>query len=590
MKPNSVNESAPTFNTLSPAFRFCRTNVLDPATRLLAAMGQSKVFDPAITFLGIVALATILLQIPRGLGGSDESWYLMVIRDHVSENGGAWNMLLGFLPDSLVLWRILSLVIRLFSAPLLCLGLTLVAGSTPQGKRWLPLCIFATLTADSRPVYVAAYYNLNLLAFSLSFALGTFAGKKSGFAAWTSAVFSGMFSFFLFPIMPTNFPLCVPLVLLSICVCNSKKENLVSKVFFFCLGLVVGACLFFGLCESPTEWLSMASNVASRSSSNANIHGIAAIAKWMIAGSRFILFVVLLPSIALALALHQGDEKRLLFPFLLILVFVLAIATECFFQVCHALRGFENDFPAEYPLVFATFLAFAGSNRLPVSRKASFLLLVVLIPIALSFGTAIPLESRISAYVWPLVVSILFWMEFANLKINHIRSELFRGLFLLMAGCSLLFSFRLHFVKAEQLYENSYFSRKVVDAETGLRIDPVVADNLESMRLKGIAGKWLQPTNLYDWRYVYALGCHPLSREFQCHLVDIQKAFSESGANEFFLLTKQKNEAADLLQRDASFSIVPVLEFNDFGGARYVFRCKKGQHPLVPDPESDLCN
>lgn len=552
------------------------------AARCFSFLGRPSVFVSALFAMAVAGAAVVVLQIPRGLGTHDEAWYLMVIRDHVSENGGAWNMLLGFLPDALVVWRSLSWLIRIVSCPLLVYGLLAVSGVKTRLKPavWAALSVAVVLAADSDPVWVAAYYNLNVLCFSVSFAAAAFAAARSGCVAVAAAVLSGAFSFFLLPVQPLNFPSGTLLVFGTFWLLEDETGRRVRGTIAFVLGMVIGAALFFGLCESPSDYLEMFRSVAAEAAKGSDGHSVKGLFRWICHSGRFVCFSVLVPSVALAFAARSFGRPRRAF---LVNAALATVAIGLFVGNLVPLWGFfvgyHPAFPAEFPWIAACFLLFAVPSDCRI-RDVSFLALVIVIPIALSFGTAVPLTTRCRAYLWPFAIaSFLRAAPFLSVGTRQIG----RGILLVFVAVSAFCSVNQHF-GTWIVPEKSFFAKKTKDGATGLLVPENAAASLSDLRSAGIESVSIQPLDRYCWGYVYALCGHPLSRTFECENTDLGKAIPTMERNSVYLIAplSRDREIKGRMQSLPLFRIEKVLALDNEWGKHSIWRVERQATPKSP--------
>ena len=551
------------------------------AMRGFFALGRPVVFRSLLFTLAAVGFAIVTLQIPRTLGTHDEAWYLMVIRDHVSENGGAWNMLLGFLPDSLMLWRALSLGIRIVACPLLCYGILAVASVKPleKARLWVPLSIAIVLAADCDPVWVAAYYNLNYLCFSVSFAISAFSGRTSGSPGFVAAFTSGVFAFFLFPVLPTNFPTCTLLTMAVIWWTGRNGAKRIQKLACFLAGMAAGAAIFFGFCESPSEYLEMARNVSKNAVYGSGGHSLKQFVKWIAQGTGFVCFSVLVPAAALAMIRRTPATRRC---DLLSVTVLFAIGFGLFAgSLGLRLGGFfahlVSPLPPEFPWIAACFLILAVPSKCTKADIAT-LLLCLAIPVALSFGSAVRLETRGRAYLWPLAVAALLRAE----PMLSIRArKLASGTIALIVALSFVCSVGQHF-GTWIIAEKSYFSHKVVDGASGLRVPPDVRSTLESARSAGAVDVAMQPLNRYCWGYIYALGGRPMTRKFESEYVNWAKLFKASSNDTIYLVatTAEEKDVKRIASAEPSFEIEEILSFRDEWSNGTIYKVTKSDHAV----------
>ena len=555
------------------------TRLASTVLRPFSLVGRSSVFVPALAALAVAGAVVVVLQIPRSLGTHDEAWYLMVIRDHVSENGGAWNMLFGFLPDSLVVWRSLSWLIRIVSCPLLVYGLLGVSGVKTRLKPavWAPLSVAAVLAADSDPVWVAAYYNLNVLCFSVSFAAAAFAAARSGCVAVAAAVLSGAFSFFLLPVQPLNFPSGTLLVLGTFWLLADGTGRRVRGTIAFALGMAIGAALFFGLCESPSDYLEMFRSAAAEAAKGTGGHSVKGLFRWICQAGRYVSFDVLVPAAALAFAARPaGNAKRTFLSRTVFVAVAAGLVVGNLVPIWGLFIEFHPALPADFPWMAACVLLLAAPSGRTL-RDAAFLALVVLVPVALAFGTAVPLTTRCRAYLWPFAIASL--VRAAPLLRPQAR-QLVLGAFLLLVAVSTCCSIYQHF-GTWIIPERNYFSKKVVDGKTGLRLPPGVAANLEGLRAAGLENTTIQPLSRYCWGDVWALGSHPISRTFECEGTKLDKPLADRLPSPVHFIAPA-NEEFKLIrfgQANPSLSVEKILSVEDEWGKRSVWRAKSSLQP-----------
>ena len=539
-------------------------------SRLVWLFGSKRTFVSALLVLASLSLLALALQIPRGLGCSDEAWYLVLARDGMAGNGSVWTRIFGFVPDSVTAWRTLSAAVRIVSGPLFCLALLRLSGVKPSGTRRIALSAAAVLAADPSPVFAASYYNLNGLLFAVALCLST-VPAESGWRGPASAFAAGMALFFLLPVFPTNFPPCLAAILAVMYLPGFRST---PRFIAFAAGLAAGAALFFSCFMTVSEYAGMIRSVAG-GAGGAGTHGLKNIAFWIEKSGIHLCFRIVLPAAAMFLSMSVFRSR--VPAGLAVPAAAAALAAGSLFAAAMPfydfINGFESRLPADFPWIAAVFLALASSRSRSVGDMA-FLVAVAAIPVVLSFGTAVPLGSRARIYVWPLAFA-----AFAKAESSAAgrKAAVLRASFLLLVAVSALFAFRQH-TGSWILLERNFFLPRTRDAETGLLLSRPFSDNVAKCREAGLGGAVVQPLSRNDWRYVFALGATPVSYDFECESFAPAKApaMAENGGACFIVAPARSGTGFPRAGGGSSPSeAVPVLSFSDIDGSRRVYRIEK---------------
>lgn len=571
-----MNNNAPTSTNVAefcfpPTYGDWGSRLLRGASCICGVLGSKRIFYGTTTVLAFVSFLVLALQIPRGLGCSDEAWYMLLVREGLPGNGSAWTRVLGFMPDSVVAWRLLSLIIRVLSGALLCLGLLRFSGIQKKRIFWIFLSAAIILAADPSPVFAASYYNINELFFSLSFALAAFSCGKNKTRGLILPFFSGMALFFLGPVFPTNFPPCLVVVLAVICQNRNQNIHIGFKLIVFLLGLIAGAMLFFSSCMPLLEYLGMFRSVLAGSGGASSSHGFKNLLMWIEKSGIYVCFRIVLP----AFVLHCGFMRRR-DVFMGAPAFSIALVAFLFGSLLSVTRpvydfvnGFEPQLPAEWPWIVAVFLVLLSSiwKR---NGDLMFLLVVLLIPIALSFGTVVSLATRSRIYVWPFVVAAFIKAE---LTVSPGAFRKVRGGLLLLVVFSCVFSLRQH-TGSWILLERNFFCPRTKDETSGLELSAQFAANVESCRKAGLGHSIVQPFSRTDWRYIYALGATPISFSFECERLNLAHVLEFSHTPNVFFIVPSKSSWNTVLEDAGNTSgdrVSRVLSFDDFDGRRVVY-------------------
>lgn len=464
-----------------------------------------QVFRSCVSIAFAVTLGTVVCSIPRGLGYSDESWYLILLRDQISTPGSTWSLFFARLPQNILAIRVITLI-------MIAMGNAVFGYSVYAFFRKkfnlsstviVPLVMVAFIGSfcfGNAVCLVPCYSQLNhfIIQIGIGFTLLGAAGASGWF------LLSGLSLGFIPFVMITNTPIL--LVAPAFILCTQKKIG----ILFFLAGALVAFLFYFTVVQSPAAFQQLIQDGLSQTHKNSE-HGLLPMIKWSVSTVRYVMVDIIMVSF-MAYFLKQriqvtsGKIDGLSGVALLILAAYFLMP----YLVGRAYGLPAGIYTAESIAVLTGLLIVDVRRRFGRQDWAAIALLVT-VPVLAALGTDVDFSIRGARYIG------VFW---GTLGVCFLLSS--EGASLRMFGCGALALMALGFVV-------NFFSPNWSTRESLSKCTASISDLVPNITVGSIFAQRVSAIKNYIgesrdvvisdrelWHFVYLLKLNPLSYDFDC--------------------------------------------------------------------------
>ena len=489
---------------------------------------QEQMLRLVVTLSFTTVLCIVFLSINRGIGFADESWYLVLLRDHVAINSSAWPLFFSWLPNDIVVIRTVTVGLYILGSLFFGYGMysyfKVRFNLSKASIFLLSMIAFIGAFCFSNaiclvPNYVAS--NHFIFASSIGFSLLSAKNGKTGiWWAWLSGFFIGFLAF----IMPSNIPI-IFFVVLFIIVTQNPQQRLIG----FTLGV---ACSFFAfslLIEPLPEYYLMIKQSLIPKTGFSSRHGIKQIITWTIKALQYIVTNIAIITALIYFLRRQVDESNINREPLLLGIFLLIIVYFAFPYAIGFTKGIEHGiYPAE--ILAALFGWFILETRHKLTLQEGCALTILLVsPILACLGTDVPFSIRGTIYIGTFygAAGLLFVL---SPFCARFRIYMCLALGVLTLGFVNNF-FKPNWSTQETLSEN-ITPLSQIPIHHRIQVTPDVAAIMSDAKHFVGSSKHVVGSDVLSWVFVFLLDLRPLTYEWKPTEPQIIKAIEESTVNE----------------------------------------------------------
>lgn len=366
-------------------------------------------FGMLLLIMAITILCIRFIALPQNLIFSDEGWYLSLLRDLPHSGVTRFHLLFHNLFDNnIYAIRLSCLILQVLASAFMAFGLAIWVNKYYSNcKVWqIFLLLFSALFlvqgVEDCPSF--NYINLNKICveFSVGFLFMGLAKQKSWYYLMT-----GFLIAFLFPIMITN-TILIPVVFVVILLLSKNKKN---DALMFCIGVVLFVVYYIVFVESPQEIMSfLVSETKSTVGRGTSDYGARSLLTWvkntLLYLTKYFVISLLLYGSYRSLIMKRAVNCNRTTAFVLfgIIAFML-------------LHYFWRYLPPDLPkahlgdlmwtfLFFMLLVCYIGNKEVK-QNEIILVLVMMIIPIALSFGSIVHFYYRGQSYFVFLVPMLL---------------------------------------------------------------------------------------------------------------------------------------------------------------------------------------
>lgn len=506
--------------------------------RLSETLNQERVMRHVVIVSFAIVLCFVCLSINRGIGFSDESWYLVLLRDHVAKNASAWPLFFSWLPNNLLVIRMITVGLLFTGSMLFGYGMYSyfkVQFKLSQ-KSIIPLMMFGFIGAFCflPPIcLVPCYYWFNHFIFSSGIGSALLCAKRGKVGigwAWLSGFFFG----FLFFIMPSNTP-----IILFVAAFIIFNPNPWHRLIGFGVGMACAILVYSLAIQSLAEFYLMIQQSLHDSPDFLGSHGITQMIVWIIKTVKFIITNIFIVAALIYFLRRHIDEISVKRETLSIWVSLIVIVS---FTIIPYFEGLVwgvkyGIYPSEIISVLFIWFILETQNEL-ISQDWSVLTLLFISPILASFGTNVPFSIRGTIYIGT------FYGTAGLLFVLSPFCARFR-IYMCLAVVLLTFGFVTTFFRPNWSTDMSLSKNIIPLSEIGIqkrtRITPEMSTMIsEAKKFIGFSNN-VVVKGQQSWGFVYLLDLHPLSYSAIPYESQILKAIEESGMRELVFIESSKD-------------------------------------------------
>lgn len=498
--------------------------------RVSNVLNQERVLRNLATVTFAIVFCVVCLSINRGIGLRDESWYLVLLRDQVAIGGSAWPLFYSWLPDNLLVIRMVTVGLELAGSFFLGYGIYsyFKIQFNLSYNSIVPLMIFGfivTFCSGATAICLVPFYAYsNHFIFAVGIGSALLCAKSEKVGIWW-AWLSGFVMGFLLFIMPTNMP-----IILVVAIFIILKPNPWQRLIAFTVGLVFAILIFFLLIQSPPDFYMMIKQAMEATSENSSTHGIKQMISWMIATTHYIVSNILMVAALIYLLRRQMDKISIMREPLLLLVCLLIIVS---FLIPYLL-GFVNYngvFQGYiWAILFVWFILEARQELTLMDKYALALFFVS--PIFASLGTDVAFSGRGSFYMG------IFYGSGALLFVLSPYCARLRA-YVCLVLLLLTFGFVIHFYRPN--WEGESLSKNIINIseigiQKGIRITPQMISMINQARNFIGESRNVVVGSPEAWGFVYLLDLQALMYIFKPSESQIIQKINGSGMRDLIFI------------------------------------------------------
>lgn len=503
--------------------------------RFSDVLNQERILRQMVAALFMLVIGIIFLSINRGIGFTDEAWYLVLLRDQVTMGGSSWPLFFTWLPDS-------PLLIRLATVGLIFLGVlpfgwglyAFFKDSLRLPERSIaPIVMTGFIGAfafGNAVSLVPCYYWLNHFMFSSGIGFALLSGRSGKTGVLWAGLSGFVFGLLVF-VMPTNTPF-VLFVLVFIMLTPSPWQRLIG----FAIGATVAVILYFLVIQSPADLYLMVQKTLHDADST---HGIRPMLDWFKKSVLYMVNDILMVAVLIYLLRRFVDAAGIKREPITILVASLAIVLLTLIPyvcglVCGTLYGIN---PAEPLAVVFVWMVLEAQDKLKLREWAALAALFVA-PFFASLGTNVPFSVRGTMYMGTFygAMGLLFVLSPSGARFRMYMSLL---LGVMVLGFAINY-FRPNWSTGISLSANTV-PLSEVGIEKGIRVSPGTYGRIKEAREFVGSTKYAAINDFRgSWGFVYLLNLRPLVYNYNPREHDILMAIEASGENEIVLVEYDK--------------------------------------------------
>lgn len=376
-----------------------------------------------IKLIHLISLTAIMsciifrfMFINKTLIPADEGWYLMLLRDYPNFGATRFHLLFkGIFNNNIFLIRLTNNLLTICSNFFFGYCLWIFCKKHLHVKKNIFIILGLVFIGQQYVISVQSfnYATLNLIITEISIGLllyGISSDKKTYF------LLSGFFTGFLIPIMITNIIIVLPIILFIF----AEKKS-IKFIYYYTIGIILFLAFYFSLIESPQQFFGFFIKQTEETVNNGTSeYGIIFLLKWIIKAFIYIIkifFYTLIFYIAYKIIRKKTPHNYEFYLtvsilFLYIIFELLKMAPYISLNNIFLILG-QILFKFYLFVIFFSIL----KNKLYSNLKIlSIFILLIIIPICLSFGTNLDINHRIGSYLVFITPLLLFVYDDKNLS------------------------------------------------------------------------------------------------------------------------------------------------------------------------------
>lgn len=379
--------------------------------------GKTSVFNYTIYIITSIVFAIIFWSLDKGLGFSDEAYFLMHLKDIRTVHFSNWQEIFKiFHLTSVFDLRIITIFLSVISALTLSFGTIIYSRFLFKYETKISFAIIFCLSLLGQHLlimptrFVPNYSNLSIFILNttigLAFILISLTDKKYKYLlSFVIGALSGLIPF----IYITNIPFIILIVsVIFIHYDFSFQKLFLDFLIFFIAGLLFSALLFFNLFLSFSQFIQLTLE-ANQILAFDQSHGFREIFHWLITTFGYFNIQVLIPALAIFLII---SSRKINHNKAISLIGWIAIGNFIFYLTfINLFRNYLGIFSPTLFIVFYLILFFKRLNTLNTDIKSvSFFCLLIIIPFLGPLGTNVDIEYSSSWYMSSVFIGIYLLM------------------------------------------------------------------------------------------------------------------------------------------------------------------------------------
>lgn len=303
-----------------------------------------------------------------------------------------------------------------------------------------------------------------------------------------------------------------------------------KHILLFILGIAISVCYYFIVIESLPNFYANEISIHFQKYSGSNYkqqHGLFPMIRWVFITLHFLFFECILPAISIIGSIYILNKltknQKIVFISFLFTGFIL-------FFYFFILKG-EHHFAAIncfYALLI--FLLIQLIIKKAEVKLISLIIILILIPIALSIGSDVDFKTRATDYI-----GIFFpFIYFFSLKYIP-KGKLIFGILIF----AYTLNFSLSYYKENWGYFNyseQIFKVEKIGIDQNLKLDKMNYENLKTLKIYLKKEDYVIFSDKRYWAYSYLLKLNPISFNFNLNTENVISKLNKSTFKKFYLL------------------------------------------------------
>jgi len=530
----------------------------------LSIVNIEKILSILLFIFFVAKLITRIWTINKGLVFNDEGWYLLLLRDQPNETS-ATNFYKYFKymnVGNLFYIRIATFILDLIAITIFSRGLYLFnqLNFNLKKKDFQIIFLLSFIGYDLAAIPLAnvfSYITLNRIVALSSIGLILLSIRYNEIISNTFLTISGFIAGALVFIMITNSPLILLLMIFIFFIYDSYPKVRFIKVFFYIVGVLLSIVYYFVFIESFNTFYN---NIIF----NANLvlnnkikggYDIYSLFRWIKQLIVYYLSDVVIYSFSL-IGVVSLIKRSNLFKTITLIAFLLVVILIYYYKFVY---NFSNNFggiSSINPILIITTGIFIYSYYLQKNFSIlhlQYLVISLMAPILLSFGSNIFFETRGSGY-------LTFLLPTSYILLNNIESRRYiTNIFWVIV---LLYSINLYPMMKKSNWSNIVYVQQKINTKTIGISQNVLLNEKRIIELKSImkytkAGETVSVSSSTLFGYVYLLNLKLYDYNFNPQLITSKSkcidTFIEDKSNPFsssFIIANSLRECSTIRLND----------------------------------------